>query len=71
MTAPNTESDYLFALNHGNGSTNNYCTNFKVYYYKASNNGVLVRNMLPCTYLGEPGMWDTVENKFYRNQGTG
>jgi len=33
--------------------------------------GTLVRNMLPCTYLGEPGMWDTVENKFYRNQGTG
>jgi len=31
----------------------------------------MIHNLLPCTYLGEPGMWDTVENKFYRNKGTG
>jgi len=44
---------------------------FKMYYLSIKENGVLIRNFLPCTYLGEPGMWDTVENKFYRNQGTG
>jgi hypothetical protein len=44
---------------------------FKMYYLTIKENGILIRNMLPCTYLGEPGMWDTVENKFYRNQGTG
>lgn len=43
----------------------------KFYYCKIWNGSTLVRNFLPCTYLGEPGMWDTVENKFYRNQGTG
>jgi len=41
---------------------------FKATFYE---NNILKRNLLPCTYLGEPGMWDTVENKFYRNQGTG
>ena len=43
----------------------------KIYHFSMKQDGTLVRNMLPCTYLGEPGMWDTVENKFYRNQGTG
>lgn len=43
----------------------------KVFRCEMYENEVLVRNFLPCTYLGEPGMWDTVENKFYRNQGTG
>ena len=42
-----------------------------LYYCKFYKNGILIRNFIPCTYLGEPGMWDTVENKFYRNQGTG
>lgn len=42
-----------------------------VYSIKILENNQLVRNMVPCTYYGEPGMWDTVENKFYRNQGTG
>ena len=43
----------------------------KLYHFRVWDNNILKRNMLPCTYLGEPGMWDTVENKFYRNQGTG
>ena len=48
-----------------------YSGNSKLYYCKIEKDGTLVRNFIPCTYLGEPGMWDTVENKFYRNQGTG
>ena len=45
--------------------------NGEVHYFQIYDNNILIRNFLPCTYLGEPGMWDTVENKFYRNQGTG
>lgn len=54
-------------------STGNDCYDlFKLYYFKVwDDDGTLIRNMLPCTFLGEPGMWDTVENKFYRNKGTG
>lgn len=51
--------------------TTTFNKTFKMYYLSIKENGVLIRNFLPCTYLGEPGMWDTVENKFYRNQGTG
>jgi hypothetical protein len=60
------EPDGLFGFNGGS-----YPARVRIYYYKAWNNNILICNMLPCTYLGEPGMWDTVENKFYRNQGTG
>lgn len=42
-----------------------------VYSVKVFENNQLVRNMLPCTYFGEPGMWDTVTKQFYKNQGTG
>lgn len=62
---------YLFTINPANTTptTNN---KVKVFSYKdIDENGNLVRNMLPCTYFGEPGMWDTVTKQFYRNQGTG
>lgn len=62
---------YLFTINPANTTptTNN---KVKVFSYKdIDENGNLVRNMLPCTYFGEPGMWDTVEGKFYGNEGDG
>jgi len=43
----------------------------KFYYCKIYNGDSLIRNLIPCTYFGEPGMWDTVTKQFYRNQGTG
>jgi len=49
----------------------NYYSDYKLHDFKLYDGDTLVRHLLPCTYLGEPGMWDTVENKFYRNQGTG
>jgi len=49
----------------------NYYSNYKLHDFELYDGDTLVRHLLPCTYLGEPGMWDTVENKFYRNQGTG
>lgn len=58
----------LFARNQN--PVTNY-TSMKCYYFSINDGSKLVRNFLPCTYLGEPGMWDTVENRFYGNQGTG
>jgi len=63
------KSAYIFLDREKRSSTFNKV--FKIYYLTIIENNETVRNFLPCTYLGEPGMWDTVENKFYRNQGTG
>ena len=57
---------YLFAYKNLS-----YKARAKLYSCQISENSVMIHNLLPCTYLGEPGMWDTVENKFYRNKGTG
>ena len=65
-----TSTFYLFCQ----GVTNNVVTcasKSRIYYFTLYNNGQLIRNMFPCTYFGEPGMWDTVENKFYGNNGIG
>lgn len=60
---------YLFnSCNQGNLGTG---FTGRISNVKITEGTTIVRNFLPCTYLGEPGMWDTVENKFYRNQGTG
>lgn len=44
---------------------------WKIYKYQCFEDDVLVRNFLPCTYNGQCGMWDTVENRFYGNRGSG
>lgn len=47
--------------------------NIKVYYLKIYDNEILVRNMIPCYRKSdnEVGMYDTVNDEFYNNQGTG
>lgn len=42
----------------------------KVYYFKMADSGELVRDMIPCKYNNEYGMWDVVESKFYGNANT-
>ena len=65
-----TSKFYLFC--QGTTSGEIYCkSKSRIYYIRFYDNNILIGNFIPCTYLGEPGMWDTVENKFYRNQGTG
>jgi len=62
---------FLFTINPANTtpSDNAKC---KIYEYKdIDNNGNLIRHMVPAQYNGEYGMWDLVEDKFYRNAGTG
>lgn len=62
---------FLFTINPAN-TTPSTNAKVKIYAYKdIDSDGNFIRNMLPCTYFGEPGMWDTIENKFYSNKGTG
>ena len=43
------------------------------YYARIKVNSILVRNMIPCYRIADniAGMYDTVNNVFYTNQGTG
>ena len=44
----------------------------KMYYFKLYNDGILVRDMVPCKDMkGVVCMYDRVENKFYYNSGSG
>lgn len=56
----------------GDPTDSSTCAKGRVYYLKIYNNGTLVKNMLPCkNESGIVGMYDTVEKKFYNNNGTG
>lgn len=63
---------YLFACNN-NGETNDREMRGKMYYFKLYDNDVLIRNMIPCIRKSDNvvGMYDTVNNLFYENSGTG
>ena len=66
-----TYSMYLFSMNQKNKNTFN--TNLKMYSCKIYDNDTLVRNFIPCyrNSDNEIGLYDTVNNVFYTNQGTG
>lgn len=51
-------------VSYGNGT-------IKLYWLKCYEDDKLVNNFIPCTYNGEAGLFDTVQNKFYGNKGTG
>lgn len=61
----------LFGQN--DGSVVNYKMTGMIYSFKAWENGVLVRDMIPAisTANGKIGMWDLVTKRFYGNSGTG
>lgn len=61
---------YLFCINtSGNPSVFGHIS---VYSCKIYNNGVIVRDYIPCISPdGEVGMYDLAESKFYKNNGTG
>ena len=60
----------LFAVNRTD--TPNEYSKSKIYYCKIYNNGILVRDYIPCqTTSGEIGLWDDVNSVFYGNAGTG
>lgn len=48
------------------------CAKGRIYYLEIYNSGTLIRNLLPCkNKSGAIGMYDTIEKKFYNNNGTG
>ena len=60
----------LFALNR-NGDVREY-SSMNLYQCQIYDNGELVRDFSPVMLLtGEVGLWDSVNNKFYGNAGTG
>ena len=63
---------YLLA-SHVSGKTLSNIAKLELYYCKIWDNDVLVRDFIPSYKkdTGEIGLYDTVEGKFYTNQGTG
>lgn len=61
---------YLFGINNNN---NILYGSHSIYYCKIYDNGTLVRDMIPCYRKNDNvvGMYDTVNNVFYTNAGTG
>ena len=64
---------YIFAKVNTSLSVENRKAHMKVYGFKVYEGNTLVRNMTPCIRKSdnEPGMYDLVNNKFYKNIGTG
>lgn len=60
----------LFGMALDNGM---YYGRYKLKYFKCYGNNIIVRNMIPVRRLSDNvlGMYDTVNNVFYDNQGTG
>ena len=65
-----TSTLYLFNLNLNSG---NYTASAKIWRYKQTRNGELIRDFIPCVRNtdGIAGMYDLVTDTFFTNQGTG
>lgn len=65
-------STYIFAGNWG-GTRKEQYTMYKLHYFYIYNNNDIVRQCIPAYRINtkEIGLYDTVENKFYINKGTG
>ena len=60
----------LFAGYNGSGTPFRY-SKIALYYFKLYDHNILVRDFIPVSYNGTPGLWDKVEWKFYANAGSG
>ena len=73
VTAATFQSPYdafLFAIN--NAGSVNYKASAKLYSCQIYDNGILIRDYIPCqTTAGEIGLWDDVNSVFNGNAGTG
>ena len=65
-TSSQTKSLYLFARNNYNGNIISN-TKQKVYSLYVKDNGVLIRDFVPATMGGRPGLYDKVNHKMYFN----
>lgn len=67
-----TTNQVLFARTSGAAGTVGYYGKLKLYYAKIWNNDILVRNFVPCKNASNVvGLYDTVNDVFYQNAGTG
>lgn len=67
-------SDYLFTSHQTEAGGTLYNMKGRIYYARFYNeNNVIVRNFIPCYRKSDdkPGMYDTINNVFYTNDGTG
>lgn len=61
---------YLFV--QGDLQNNVSClSNTILYYWTIWDANTMLGNFIPVTFYGEPGMYDTVTKKFFKNEGTG
>ena len=61
-------SIFLFALNDAGSPWNGIVTaGTRLYYFRVKEDGVLVRNFVPCTHGDEVGLYETCQGKFYGN----
>ena len=76
-TLTETEFDTMYNMyllaSHRRGTNLDNIGDVRLYYCKIWDDGTLIRDMIPCYRKSdnEIGMYDTVNNKFYTNQGTG
>ena len=71
-TGQTTINLYLFTINNAGEVSTSYHTKMKLYSCKIYDNGILVRDFIPCTNpSGVAGLYDVVGNTFYANAGTG
>lgn len=62
---------YIFATNRNNSA--GYLSSVKLHYFKWNRNGNVLHNYIPALRTSDykPGLYDTVNNVFYTNAGTG
>ena len=64
---------YILAVANSDNLGIAYYAKAKLYSFKIYENGILVRNMIPCYRKSDnvAGLYDTLNNVFYTNSGTG
>lgn len=61
----------LLGRQRGVGESVDYKASGRLYRFSYVENGAVFANFIPCIYNSQVGMWDTVSNSFFGNQGTG
>ena len=64
---------YIFGVNYSGGFDTATSSAMKLYSFKIYDNGTLIRNYIPAKRAVDSiiGLYDTVNNEFYENAGTG
>lgn len=60
---------YIFNISYSRPQS--YMASMKLYGCKIYLSGTLIRDLIPCKYNNQIGLWDTINGSFLRNAGTG